>query len=442
MGVNIRGMSDHRAVFAIRSAVDEDTLARALGQLIERHPALRSGLAFGRRYSEQHRRMYLSCFARQGTFVPGLFTQQVHSDVPLESVVRPLDARLDWTPALEEAVREDEADPIDLTHPPVMRVSFVKDQKLRALIVASSHLTHDAISGDIMMGELERIYRALQLRTEPGLGAAGSHVEFARREYSYFAAGAYRAHEDYWWHCWRQHRHAAVHAGELPFVKPTQRRAQFGKGSSRVCQASQAESEAIMQAARRSRVTTYILFRAVMTAALYRYVGRETIAFWANFVNRHREADMTLVGWCATTHLVPTAVDPSGSFLDLVRSVSQSMQMAMNHASIPLAAVWLRYGKDLSRGLDARINFDATLARARPAAEPLFQQVHLPNTVRGVDFDIRVSSSPSLALTARFNHERYDAEGVQAMVNGMMRVALAFANKPDLTLDETCSLFD
>jgi hypothetical protein len=68
--------------------------------------------------------------------------------------------------------------------------------------------------------------------------------------------------------------------------------------------------------------------------------------------------------------------------------------------------------------------------------------VHLPNTVRGVDFDIRVSSSPSLALTARFNHERYDAEGVQAMVNGMMRVALAFANKPDLTLDETCSLFD
>jgi len=441
-GVDTRGLSDHRAVFAIKDSVDQDMLARALGQLIDRHAALRSALAFGARYTEQHRRVYLNCFARHGTFVPGLFTQQVHHEVPLDLRVRAIDPSLNERDALEQAALDDESEPLDLSQPPVVRVSLLKDRKIRAMIVASSHLTHDAISGDIMIGELECIYRALQLGTEPTLGPAGSHVEFARREYSNFAKGVSRTHEDYWWRCWNEHRHTVVQASELPFAKAAPRRAQFGKGASRVCQASSADSDAITLAARRSRVTTYILFRAIMTTALYRCIGRKTIAFWANFINRQREADMTTIGWCATTHLVPTRVDPHGSFLDVVLNVSKSMQLAMNHATIPLAAVWLRHGKDLTRGLDARVNFDATPARVRPSEERFFEQLHLPNAVRAVDFDIRVTSTPSLSLTARFNYERYDADGVQATLNGMMRVAVAFASNPNLTFDESCALFD
>jgi hypothetical protein len=46
MGVNTRGLSDHRAVFAVHSSVDQDTLTRALGRLVRRHPALRSGLTW------------------------------------------------------------------------------------------------------------------------------------------------------------------------------------------------------------------------------------------------------------------------------------------------------------------------------------------------------------------------------------------------------------
>ena len=441
-GVDTRGLADHRAVFLVRDSVDEEVLARALALLIDRHSALRSGLAFTTRYTEGHRRTYLNYFARHGVFVPGIFAQRVQARTAVELRARAIDSRLNWTDAIQQAILDDEADPLDLSRAPAIRVSLLRDHAVRAMIVASSHLTHDAISGDIMIAELERIYTALQSGAVPELRPAGSHVEFTAREHSGFAKGLYRAHEDFWWRCWVENRKAVVQAAELPFLNRTQRRIGFGKGASLSVTASVVDSEAVNIAARRSRITIYILFRTLMTVALYRFLGRETIAFWANFVNRHRESELRTVAWCATTHLVVTRLVPKGSFLDVVKNVSGATREALTHASIPLPAVWLRHGKDLTRGLGSRINFDATPAKAGALEERLFEQLHLPKAVRGVDLDIRVSSFPSISLMARFNDERYGTDGVQALLDGMMRAAVGFANKPDLTLDECCALFD
>lgn len=68
--------------------------------------------------------------------------------------------------------------------------------------------------------------------------------------------------------------------------------------------------------------------------------------------------------------------------------------------------------------------------------------MNLPRVVGGVDFDVRVSTSPSIVLTARFNDERYRISGVEAMLDGMAQMALQFACDARLSVSECCEVID
>lgn len=436
-GMDVRGLYQQRAVFKINAHLDCERLEDALTLLIARHTALRSTIEPRARYSEFHRRAYLSSFARRGIFVPGMFAQRIHAAVKARIRVRTLDSdAANAVEALRKAVLDDESEPLDLAMAPAIRVTVVSGYGLRAMIVATSHITHDAIAGELMLEELGAIYTALLADRPPRLGPARTHIDFVKREHEAFSRGRSRLHEDFWWKCWQDARGAIVGYGGIPFRRSG---GTLQSSTSLVCEASAKDSHAIRVAAREARVTLYVLFRAIMALTLSRWSDLRRVAFWANFANRRHPTDSAVVTWCATSHLLVTEIPGAGNLLDLVRGVADSVREAMAHEATPLAAVWLRHGADLARFLDTRINFDAATVEPSDVA-PTFEHLHLPGVVPLVDLDVRLSVGEVLLLTARFSGDRYSGDGVEEMLRKMMGLAVQFAGRPDIPIVE-CSAF-
>lgn len=443
-GLDARHLFQQRAVFAIRGELNNlDALERALSLLVTRHTALRSTFHPRGRYSDSHRLAYLRRFMLHGTFVPGMFVQRLQDPVPVKlTVSKREDDSVPWSEYLQDAVAADLSVPFDLSVAPLIRATLVCSGAEKALILTTSHITHDAISGELLVADLEEIYGSLTSRRPPALAVPPSHVSFASRECRGVMAGKYRAHQEYWWRTWNQSLAAVVRCADLPFGVPAHRSSTRDAFNSQAVSLSEQDSDEIRLYARSARVTLYALFRALMAIALARCAERESVAFFANFANRSRASDFTVVTWCATSHLVSIRVPRNASLAEVVQCMAESVREAMEHEAVPLAAVWFKYGRDLAGKLDSRINFDVDSGDDVSRASRLFEHLQLPSVVPFVDFDLRLGRGRRLTLTARFNSSRYGVKGVQDMLLGIMRLAVASAGRSSLKVHDCFRILD
>ncbi|RKT55884.1 non-ribosomal peptide synthase/polyketide synthase [Saccharothrix australiensis] len=284
------GGTEYVTPFAVRlrGELDVARLRRALSALVARHESLRT------------------------TFpaVDGLPTQVVH---PPHEVALPV---VDELPPVE---------PFDLGAGPLFRPALVRvgpDEHVLALTM--HHIVTDGWSGGVLVSDLAALYAGEDLPELPV-----RYVDFAAWQRSQPLDGQL----EYW-----RERLAGVPALELPTDRP---RPAVHTTSGAQCEFAvpAGVADALRDIARRTDSTLFMTLVAACQVLFHRWSGQEDFALGTVAAGRDRPEVERVVGLFVNTLALRAAVDPLGTFPELLARVRTTVLEAFAHQDVPFERV-------------------------------------------------------------------------------------------------------
>lgn len=308
----------------VRGELDTGALQRALRQLSDRHPCLRT------EFKEEGGATRQRARARQ--------------DVPVELI----DVSTLSDAQLEAAVRERAQRPFDLEADATLRVTlFRRSDTHHVLLLAISHIIGDLWSFIVLMDELRSLYsaeKAGQAAELPPL--ASGYEDFVRWQRRILDGEAGEEH----WGYWRDEL-----AGELPVldlptdhVRPPM---QTFRGGTVNAQLDAGLTRALKLLAARENATLFMALLAAFEILLHRFSGQDSVMVGAPTSGRHRGAFAGVFG--DFVNMVPLRADLSGSpsFRDVLAQARGKVVGAIKHQDFPFSLLVdrLQPSRDLSR---------------------------------------------------------------------------------------------
>lgn len=418
------GTAQYQVVCRIHAPVDVTSLQTALNMLVHRHEALRTTFHICDRYNTAERAMHLTFAARTGLFIPGFFEQRIHSGATVELHQR----ECSGGPSDDEQVIWDEVQReagvgLALNAAPAVRAVLVRGGPWPALILVVTHLTVDGWSLNVLVQELESLYRGLRDGGDTTLPVVTAQwSDFVVWQRDQLVAGSFADAEDYWCRQWVDIQLDSLQFDRIPFaIRPT------GHAGLNVelrrLWLSDEESAAVRTLVKGLRLTPYLVFRTALTAVWSRCTGTSRTALWANFTNRLMPGSEGMIGWCANTHVVTVDVDHSWTFAQLSQEVSAAITGARTSESLPLPGVWRKLGRN-GYGVGTRINCD--VFPGRPSDGTTALEVVIPPTgLPTMDLDLRLANERGrYGFVAMFNAARYESGGVERLLDDIRKVLL------------------
>ncbi|MFB6889990.1 condensation domain-containing protein [Kitasatospora sp. NPDC056327] len=320
-------------------APDPGVLARALGDLTDRHETLRTTFA------ETGEGLVQVVGAAAGPALPVV-------DLTEHGVGGP---DITAHPVLRTGLLTEIGRPFDLERGPLLRaVLFRLGPDDHLLLLCVHHIVIDGASAGVLIRELAEAYRARALGAAPGWEPLEiQYGDFAEWQREHLAGERLAEGLDYW---------RGRLAGDLPVLRlPTDRPrpAQRSFAGDRVdFTLSPDLAEAVKALCRAQGATLYMVLLAAFAALLHRTTGQDDLLVGSPVANRENAQLDPLVGMFVNT--LPLRVDASGdpAFGALVQRVREVSLGAFAHQNIPLEKI-----------------VEAVAPQRDPGGNPLFQVV-------------------------------------------------------------------
>ncbi len=247
------GVYEGQIVHDLRGEVDHEILARCWDELVERHPMLRAAFRW------------------------------VGTDQPVSDAVdrRTPMAYRDWSShpsaeaALDELLAEDRAEPFDLTAGPPVRLALVRMPDRTVLVWSFHHIALDGWSIALAMNELLDAHQAARDGRRWSPPARGSFADYV----AWLGAQDRAAAEAFW----RTELAGFTAPTPLPTSRPPEvaaaigsDRRRYGAGFRRL---GRERTAAVLDAARRERVTLSTVLQAAWALVLARHDGADDVVF-------------------------------------------------------------------------------------------------------------------------------------------------------------------
>ncbi|MFF8783922.1 amino acid adenylation domain-containing protein [Streptomyces sp. NPDC015125] len=308
-----RGSATYHIHFAARfdGPLDLGVLDQCVRDLIERHTVLRT------------------VFPTVG----GRPCQRVleHMRVPVEvSDLRELPEPERQAQAARIATR-DARDPFDLAAGPLLRVRVLHLTETRhRLLVTLPHIITDAWSDDILVRELNHLYRARSRGTAPALPPLPvSYQDWARRQRSEPARTEAEQLDR-----WRGYLAGAPTVLELPADRPRPA-VKRHRGRRLAFDIPESVARRLELLACAEATTLYSVLLAGFGALLHRLTGQQEFLVGSPVANRTRTDTEGLVGLFVNTVAVRCTLTGRPSFLELVRRTRTSAAECFAHQELP-----------------------------------------------------------------------------------------------------------
>ncbi len=299
-------------VLRISPALDLAAFTRALGELLDRHPVLRSTYALSGQTPVQ----------RVGTGQP----------VPLQVTdaaawsEEELDARLD-----EQICR-----PFDLTNGPVFRaLIFRRGPAGDVLLLVAHHIALDGMSYWTALDDLFRLYQSVRGdRSQPVPAPAAHYHQYVRWQRELLAGPDGHRLREYWE---RQLRGAEL-TSALPRRTPSVA-GEADAGGSYFFELDQALLARLRELARSRETTMYALLVAAYQLLLHRYGSARDILVSSPVNDRVSlgPAYEGMVGYCANQVLLRSRLDGNPRFSRYLDQVHQTVLEALKHHCYPFS---------------------------------------------------------------------------------------------------------
>jgi amino acid adenylation domain-containing protein len=344
--------------------LDRNALADSFARVVARHEALRTTF----------------------TLVESEPRQIVHP--PSVPQIREVDFSGECHP--EELVRAfseaEAAEPFDLEHGPLLRVSLARVSSTRhILFLTIHHIVGDGWSIRVLMKDLTTFYEAAVNRVSVDM----ARLKFQYRDYSAWQnrtlqSGKLRDQGDYW---------LGKLSGELPildlpldFPRPP---FQTFRGGTFAVRLDAGETRKLRDYARLHRCSVFTVVVALTKVLLSRYTGQADIIVGIAVAGRSEVLLKDQVGCYLNTLPLRDRLSPDGSFDTVLRQVHQTMLEALDHQDYPFDHLIdeLKLPRNLSRS-------------------PLFDVMIVSQSGKGLDTSIgelRVSFLPQTSNTSKFD---------------------------------------
>jgi amino acid adenylation domain-containing protein/non-ribosomal peptide synthase protein (TIGR01720 family) len=367
--------------------------------VLERHEVLRTGFLVGE---------------------PAL--QWVAQQIELPMAEHDWRGNSDIARALDDLAEAQLAQGFDLAQPPLMRLVLVHahDGK-HHFIWTMHHLLLDGWSTSQLMGEMLRHY-------------AGEAVPFQGGRYADYIAWLQQrdgaADERYW----REQLGRTEGPTWLANTLPKPRDAEAGYGMHR-CEIGAPRTRALMEAAKRERVTLNTLVQAAWALLLARHTGQRTVSFGATVAGRPVELPgaQQMLGLFINTLPVIATLQPAQRVGDWLRALQAQNLGAQEHEHTPLYEIqrWAgQGGQDLFDSIVVFENYPLDQALKQGAPDRLrFGEVW---NREETNYPMTVSVNQGETLVLSYSHARsqFGEALVQTLARRMETLLEALAHAP------------
>ncbi len=300
----------------IGASLDAGILQRAMDRVIERHETLRTDI-------QQNAR--------------GTAYQRVHAQLSVPLQV------LDYTHIeasardthLQQSLRALSRQPFDLRTAPLVRFYLIRMAPQRHVVFINiHHIIADRWSMRILLRELLITYNAFASGQEPILASLPiQYSEFARRE-RWLATPELHTQMEYW----KTKLAALPDPSPLPFLLHPALLTPF-EGAIHSLALSEEDTETIRALARAQNASPYILLLAAYVALLHRFTGATDICVGSPVSSRTSLDTEPLIGFFVNTLVMRCLVEGGMSFIDLLRSVRETVLDAQSNKDVPLQKI-------------------------------------------------------------------------------------------------------
>lgn len=411
----------------VRADLDREAFSRAFQTLVGRHAVLRT--TYG---------------ARDGKPLQFIHPARKFSLERIEV--------FDWSRERLEAELHRQADvPFDLVRGPVFRVQlFDRGAEKNILLITAHHIALDFWSLDLLLNELEDLYRSEVSGNPVSLPA----LEVSYADYVRWQEGVIEGQEgerlyDYW----RQQLGGEIPVLDLPTDRPRPPVQTFNGRSYRFHLPDDLARQ-VVALAQKQGATLYATLLAVFQLLLYRYSGQQDILVGSFSAGRSRAELESIVGYFLNPIVLRARLSPEMRFSELLGQVRQTVVDGITHGDFPFSLLVERHQpmRDPSRspvfqvafGLDRlrRLSADATgaghgsLTAGDPATlglKPfLFGQ-------QGAPMDLMLtflSVGDSLSGALQYNSDLFDESTIVRLVDHFRQLLKGAVANPEERLDE------
>ncbi len=299
------------AVVRLDGPLDVAALDAAFQALVDRHASLRTRFE-----------------ARAGGEVVQVVQAQARCDVALVDLAH-LD---DPEAAARRQAHAAAAQPFDLAHAPLMRVTLFRiGEQAHLMALSMHHIVSDGWSMGIFTRELAQLYAAFR-RGEPATlpAHAVQYADYARWQRAWLRDDVLQAQVAYW----RDRLAGAPSALALPTDRPRPAVETF-RGASLPFALDPALTERLHVVSQRAGVTPFMFLLAAFQVLLHRYSGQADICVGVPIANRRVQALEPLIGFFVNTLVIRGDLAGSPRFADFLQQLKARCLDAYAHQDLP-----------------------------------------------------------------------------------------------------------
>ncbi|MEM9385014.1 MAG: amino acid adenylation domain-containing protein [Pseudomonadota bacterium] len=306
----------------LRGRLDVEAMRRAVGEIVERHEALRT------------------TFSAEG----GVPRQVVHDAlVPAFELIDDAHVASEQrAQRMDEVTREHASRSFDLAAGPLVRLTIVRfADDDHGLLLSIHHIVGDGWSRGVIMGELEQLYGAFVAgRPSPLPALEIQYGDFAVWQRQWLSGERFEREMRFW-----EERLAGVRELRLPTDRP--RRPDTVHQGAKLLLVHRPELlERVKQFSAQARVTPFMTLLAVFKVLLQRLCGEDDVVVGVPTANRNWPATEPLVGFFVNSLVMRTDLAGEPSFSYLLHRIRQTTLGAFEHRNVPFERVVERLRPD------------------------------------------------------------------------------------------------
>jgi pristinamycin I synthase-3/4 len=399
----------------LRGRLQFDVLQRCLGEIVQRHEALRT------------------TFRSEGGEPEQIIA-------PASSLPLPL-ALVDLTdyPADEREVRATEivqaeaGTPFDLARGPLFRATLYRlaDEE-HLLLLNVHHIVADGWSIQVLLGELTSLYAAF-MRGEPSSLPAlpVQYVDFAVWQRQWLQSAELERQLTYW----RKQLEGAPAMLNMPADRPRPAVPSYRGGVEKAVLPGELLA-ALTELGRREGATLFSVLLAAFNALLFRYTGQEDLVVGSPIANRNRLETEGMIGFFVNTLALRTSVAGNPTFRELVHRAQETALDATMHQDLPFQELVaaLHPDRNISYSPIFQVMFALQNPRTHETALPgvAVSPMFIHNRTAKFDLVLSMEERPTgLSATFEYSTDLFDAPTIKRLVGHFTTLLERIAANPD-----------
>jgi len=347
----------------LKGPLNQSALEQSFTEIVRRHEVLRTTFAA----------------------IGGEPVQVIAPPQPFHLVVKDFQpfSNADREAKLQALIFEEGRYSFDLAQGPLFRATLVQNSETdHVLLIVMHHIISDGWSMDILMNELETLYKAFSTGQPSPLSELSiQYADFAQWQKEWLQGDTLSRQLDYW----KKQLGSNPPALNLPTDYPRPKEQTFD-GASETLKLSPALTQSFRALSQQQGTTLFMTFMAAFKTLLFRYTGQDDILVGTPIANRPRAEVERLIGFFVNTLVMRSDLSGNPTFLELLDRVREVSLEAYAHQDLPFEKLVeeLQPERDLSYNPLFQVMFDI-----QPAPTPIDT---LPNlTIESLETDNKIS---------------------------------------------------